>query len=202
MVLIARGRAIEPGNPELILRTIQLYHHLAQLPAAEPDAPQEGANTSAAGNADNAPFSPSPIAARVLAEEREGLLGPGGIDGAVKSLVALAEDCERGSLRARVCAAQAIVLVSGTAGEDTVEARAKAVLLVRGGFEGRGVTVNECISAVEAIKAIVHAGNGAGENGTGPAGTDAVEELRRSCAAVFPVAEAFPGDSRPTIGVP
>lgn len=120
---------------------------------------------------------PSPVAARVLAEEAEGLLGPGGLTGAVEALVNLAQGEETGSLGARVCAAKAVAMVGGgaAAGKD------QAVSLVLAGLGGRGVTVKGCVGAVQAVEGIVGGG--------------AVEELREACAKVFPLAEAFGASS-------
>lgn len=168
-IYICRGLALEPENPELLLRAIQLYHLAAAFQGGGSIAP----------DFDGVP-PPSPVVARVLAEEAEGLLGAGGsLDGAVAALVALAEDAQRGSLGARVCAARALWLLS-----PTEEARGKAVGLVRGGLEGRGVTVGGCAAALAAVEGI-----SAGVGGEG------VEELREACRKVFPIAEAFGASS-------
>lgn len=120
------------------------------------------------------------MVARVLVEEAEGLLGTGGLSGAVAELVKLAEDPETGSLGARVCAAQALALT----GEG--EARDKAVKVISEGFGGRGVTVPGCVAAVEAVAGIVGQRGGSGAEASGPA-----EALREVCARTFPLAEAF-----------
>lgn len=109
----------------------------------------------------------------MLAEEAEGLLGDGGLTGAVASLVALAEDADRGSLKARVCAAKALLLIG--------EGRDQALKLIRGGLRGRGVTVAECVGAVKAVEDIER------EGGQG----QAARELREACREVFPMAEVF-----------
>lgn len=175
-----RGRALEPQNPELLLRTVQLYH-LAQ--AFQAGAGDGGAPGSSGPDLDGVP-PPSPVVARVLAEEAEGLLGAGGLDGAVASLVVLAEDAQRGSLGARVCAARAVSLLASTKGEKG-GGRDKALGLVQGGLEGRGVTVDGCAAALAAVEGIV---------GRGGEGRD-VEELREACRKVFPIAEAFGASS-------
>lgn len=172
-----RGRALEPDNPELLLRTIQLYH-VAQ-------APPSGQQPADAAGAAEAPAPPSPVVARVLAEEADGLLGAGGLDGAVAGLVKLAGDSKTGSLGARVCAAKALALVTVPAEQG----REQAVKLVREGLNGRGVTVPGCAAAVEAVRGIL------GETEAGAGATGAAEELRRMCATVFPLAEAFGASS-------
>lgn len=193
VLFCVRGRGLERNNPELLLRTIQLYHAIANLPAPDgaADSSEAPAQPTATKAAVDAPATLSPLAARVLAEESESLLGDGGVSGAVSALVALAEDPERGSLCARVCAAQAVALVPGGDGSSTGEARGKALALVRGGLDGRGVTVKGCVAALEVVKAIVRVGGSAGENGGGAHGDAHVEEFRRACAEVFPEAEAF-----------
>lgn len=120
------------------------------------------------------------MVAQVLDAESEDLLGAGGLSGAVADLAKLAESKDKGSLVARVCAAKAMVLTDS----GSVEVRDKAVGLVRGGLEGRGVTVKGCADAVEAVAAIV----GEAEGGV-------VTELREACAKVFPSAEAFSASS-------
>lgn len=170
-----RGRALEPNNPELLLRTIQLYHMAQAPPSGQP------ADAAAPGSAGAEPAPPSPVVARVLAEEAEGLLGAGGLDGAVAGLVKLAGDAETGSLGARVCAAKALALVTVPAEQG----REQAVKLVRVGLQGRGVTVPGCAAAVEAVRGIV------GEEGA----VGAAEELRQVCAKIFPLAEAFGASS-------
>eukprot|EP00752_Nemacystus_decipiens_P006712 g6035.t1 len=170
---VIRGRALEPNNPELLLRTIQLYHMAQGTPSGQPAA---ASASTAAGAA-----TPSPVVARVLAEEAEGLLGAGGLDGAVAGLVKLAGDAATGSLGARVCAAKALALVTTPAEQG----REQAVKLVREGLHGRGVTVAGCAAAVEAVAGIV------GVDGAG----GAAEELRQACAKVFPLAEAFGASS-------
>lgn len=171
-----RGRALEPRNPELLLRTIQLYHMAQAAPPAASPAQPAVAGAAAADQPAAAPAAPSPLVARVLAEEAEGLLGAGGLDGAVAELVKLAEDPAAGSLGARVCAARALALVTAPAEEG----REKAVRIVREGLQGRGVTVPACAAAVEAVRSI------AGSEGGGPA-----DELRGACAKIFPAAETF-----------
>lgn len=181
-----RGRALEPTNPELLLRTIQLYH-MAQAPPPPSGQPADAAKAAAAGT----PAPPTPVVARVLVEEAAGLLGAGGLDGAVAGLVRLAGDAETGSLGARVCAAKALALVTAPAEQEQEQRREQAVKLVREGLNGRGVTVSGCAAAVEAVRGIIGetgAGAGAGAGG-------AAEELRRSCAKVFPLAEAFGASS-------
>eukprot|EP00903_Cladosiphon_okamuranus_P008678 g8317.t1 len=175
---VIRGRALEPNNPELLLRTIQLYH------AAQ--APPSGQPADAAGAA-GAPAPPSPVVARVLAEEAEGLLEGGSLDGAVAGLVKLAGDSETGSLGARVCAAKALALVTVPAEQG----REQAVKLVREGLNGRGVTVPGCAAAVEAVRGVL----GETEVGAGARASGAAEELRRMCAMIFPMAEAFGASS-------
>ena len=147
-------------------------------------APPSGqpADAAAPGSAGAGPAPPSPVVARVLAEEAEGLLGAGGLDGAVAGLVKLAGDAETGSLGARVCAAKALALVTVPAEQG----REQAVKLVREGLQGgRGMTVPGCAAAVEAVRGIV------GEEGA----VGAAEELRQVCAKVFPLAEAFGASS-------
>lgn len=179
-----RGRALEPHNPELLLRTIQLYHTAAATAqATPPSGPNGGATTAAPADTSAGPPPPSPIVARVLAEEAEGLLGAGGLDGAVAGLVELAQGASTGSLVARVCAAKALALAT----TPPEEGKDKAVKIVREGLHGRGVTVAGCNAAVEAVRAIV--GGGGGGGGV------AVQELREACAKVFPVAEAFGASS-------
>lgn len=193
-----RGRALEPQNPELLLRTIQLYHTAAAATtvaaagatATPPSGPNGGAATAAGTPTDasaGGPSPPSPIVARVLAEEAEGLLGAGGLDGAVEGLIKLAEGVDTGSLGARVCAAKALVLVTvSTATAQEEEGRDRAVKIVREGLRGRGVTVAGCAAAVEVVRALVGDGDGDGA---------AVQELREACAKVFPIAEAFGASS-------
>lgn len=141
-------------------------------------APPSGQPADAA--AADAPAPPSPVVARVLAEEAQGLLGAGGLDGAVAGLVKLAADAETESLGARVCLAKALALtLPAEQGHD------QAVKLVREGLHGRGVTVSGCAAAVEAVRGIV------GEAGGGTGASGAAEELRQVCAKIFPLAEAF-----------
>lgn len=175
-----RGRALEPRNPELLLRTIQLYHEAQATPPSpgQPAASGAPADGSSAPSPPTGPVPPSPLVARVLAEEAEGLLGTAGLAGAVAELVRLAEDAETGSLGARVCAAKALSL---TAAE---EGREQAVRIVREGFGGRGVTVPGCANAVEAVRGV------AGEDGSA-----AVEALREVCGKTFPNAEVFKSPS-------
>lgn len=182
--------ALEPANPELLFRAIELYHQVGKMP---PATAAEGADattitaTNSVGGAVDFLAAPSPMAARVLAEESEGLLGPGGVSGAVAALVALAEDPEKGSLGARVCAARAIVLVGDGAGseDDQKKCREQAVKVVRDGLQGRGVTVQACVDALEVMKGVVAEAPGNGE----------VRKLREACAEVFPMAEAFGADA-------
>lgn len=188
---LSRGRGLDSNNPELLLRSIQLYHVISLLPAPASVEQGEGAAESNSSTCPKeAPATLSPIAARVLAEEAEGLLEKEGVKGAVASLVALAEDPDKGSLRARVCAAQAMALVLGSSGAASAagETREKAVALVRGGLEGRGVTVKECIAALAAFKDIVHQLEAGGDAASVD---EVVGDLRRACAAIFPLAEAF-----------
>lgn len=176
-----RGRALEPNNPELLLRTIQLYHMVQAPPSGQPVDAAGAAGV--AGDAAGAPAPPSPVVARVLSEEAEGLLGVGGLNGAVAGLVKLAGDQDTGSLGARVCAAKALALATVPAEQG----REQAVKLVREGLSGRGVTVPGCAAAVEAVTGIV------GEAGAGASGP--AEELRQVCAKIFPLAEVLGASS-------
>ncbi|CBN77876.1 acetyltransferase 1-like [Ectocarpus siliculosus] len=177
---VIRGRALEPRNPELLLRTIQLYHEAQATPPSpgQPAASCAPADGSSTPSPTTGPAPPSPLVARVLAEEAEGLLGTGGLAGAVAELVRLAEDAETGSLGARVCAAKALSLTAAEQGRE------QAVRIVREGLDGRGVTVPGCANAVEAVRGVV------GEDGSA-----AVEALREVCGNTFPNAEVFKSSS-------
>lgn len=177
LACVDRGRALEPHHPELLLRSIQLYHLAQTTPSVVTGSTVAASATQGNSKSSSANIGllepPSPLVARVLAEEAEGLLGEGGLKGAVASLVALAEDADRGSLKARVCAAKALVLIG--------EGRDQALELIRGGLRGRGVTVAACVGAVKAVEEIER-GEGQGQ---------AAQELREACREVFSMAEAF-----------
>lgn len=151
-------------------RSIQLYHLIES-------AERESTGDSTPGGRDSKSsrlVPPTPLAARVLAEEAEGLLGGDGVRGALASLVALAKDPRRGSLGARVAAAKALDCAL-----SSQSAKSEGVSLILGGLDARGVTVETCVTALETVGHI--AGDEAAE----------VEQLRSACATVFPMAEAF-----------
>lgn len=65
--------------------------------------------------------------------------------------------------------------------EEQKKGRERAVGLVKEGLNGRGVTIEGCVDALETVKLVVSGKEGEGD----------VEEFRKACAGVFPMAEAF-----------